>query len=222
LRKNRLFHNYQQREIRMSSIPSQLLNRAVEELSKMPGVGRRTALRLALWMLRQERESVTMLGNAIIRLREEIRYCEQCYNIADAALCDICSDPRRDTGQICVVQDIRDVMAIEQTGQYKGLYHVLGGVISPLDGISPSDLTIEPLVARVLRPEVHEVIMALNSSIEGETTTFYIFRRFANEELTVTTIARGIPIGDELEYADEVTLGRSILNRIPYERGIAG
>jgi recombination protein RecR len=206
----------------MSVIPSQLLTRAVEELSKMPGVGRRTALRLALWMLKQERENVSMLGNAIIRLREEVCYCERCFNISDAALCDICCDPRRDSSQICVVQDIRDVMAIEQTGQYRGLYHVLGGVISPLDGISPADLTIEPLIERVLQPDVHEVIMALNSSIEGDTTTFYLFRRIGKEGLKVTTIARGIPIGDELEYADEVTLGRSIVNRILYEKGIAG
>ncbi len=206
----------------MNRTPSRLLNQAVDELSKMPGIGHRTALRLALWILKQEEEDVAILGNALIRLREDICYCALCYNISDDLLCGICSDPMRDHAQICVVQDIRDVMAIEQTGQYRGLYHVLGGIISPVEGISPEDLTIEALVSRAASPEVTEVILALNSSVEGDTTSFYINRKIRREMMTVTTIARGVPIGDELEYADEITLGRSILNRFPYENGLKG
>ncbi len=203
----------------MSRIPSIILEQAVDELSRMPGIGRRTALRLALWILKQDRQSVAILGNSIIRLSEEICYCSMCHNISDEPLCRTCSDYRRDHTQICVVQDVRDVMAIEQTGQYRGLYHVLGGVISPVEGVSPSDLNIDSLIKRITGQDIREVIMAINTSIEGETTAFYIYRKIKDQNITVSAIARGVPIGDELEYADEVTLGRSIVNRVPYETG---
>jgi recombination protein RecR len=206
----------------MHKLPARLLEQAVDELSKMPGIGRRTALRLALWMLRQEKDDIAILGNTLIRLSEEICYCERCHNISDHALCGICSDPTRDSAKICVVQDVRDVMAIEQTGQYHGLYHVLGGVISPIEGISPEQLTIDALERRLDGGGVREVIMAINPSIEGDTTTFYIYRKIRDKEIIVSAIARGIAVGDELEYADEVTLGRSILNRVPYETSLRG
>ncbi len=200
----------------MTRIPSLLLEQAVEELSRLPGIGRRTALRLALWMLKQEPEATQRLGEALIRLTSDVVYCTRCFNISDEALCSICSDTKRDHTQLCVVQDVRDVMAIEQTGQYRGLYHVLGGIISPLEGVSPDDLHIEELLTRLEDNTVREVIMALNSSVEGDTTTFYLFRRIDKPDLMVSTIARGIAVGDELEYTDEITLGRSIVNRIPY------
>lgn len=206
----------------MNRIPSRVLEQAVDELSKMPGIGRRTALRLALWLTRQPSEDVLILGNSLTRLGTEMVYCERCFNIADEPVCGICSDKHRDHTQVCVVQDVRDVMAIEQTGQYRGLYHVLGGIISPLEGISPDDLTIQALEDRIAEGEIREVIMALNSSVEGDTTTFYLFRKIHRPELAVTTIARGVPVGDELEYADEITLGRSILHRVPYENGFKG
>ncbi|MFO7722289.1 MAG: recombination mediator RecR [Bacteroidales bacterium] len=206
----------------MHKLPSRLLEQAVDELSKMPGVGRRTALRLALWILRQEKEDINILGNTLIKLSEEICYCEQCHNISDHSVCGICNDPTRDRSRICVVQDVRDVMAIEQTGQYHGLYHVLGGVISPIEGITPDELTIDGLVERVSEKKVNEIIMAINPSIEGDTTTFYIYRKIKGADLVISTIARGIAVGDELEYADEVTLGRSILNRVPYESSLRG
>lgn len=204
----------------MTGIPSRLLEQAVDELSKMPGIGRRTALRLALWILKQESDDVTILGNTLIKLRDEICYCTVCFNISDSAVCSICSDNSRECTQICVVQDIRDVMAIEQTNQYRGLYHVLGGVISPIEGVSPADLTIDSLLERLHNGDVSEVIMALNPSIEGDTTTFYIYRKIKDKKITVSTIARGIAVGDELEYADEITLGRSIINRVPYESSL--
>ncbi|HRZ42147.1 MAG TPA: recombination mediator RecR [Bacteroidales bacterium] len=200
----------------MIRIPSMLLEQAVEELSRLPGIGRRTALRLSLWMLKQEPENIKRLGETLIRLSSEAVYCSQCFNISDDLVCSICADPGRDHSVLCVVQDVRDVMAIEQTGQYRGLYHVLGGIISPLEGIAPGDLHIEELLDRLQNNSVNEVIMALNSSVEGDTTTFYIFRRIDRPGLNITTIARGIAVGDELEYTDEITLGRSILNRIPY------
>lgn len=206
----------------MSGIPSRLLEQTVDELSKMPGVGRRTALRLALWILKQDKEDITILGNTLIKLRNEICYCNVCFNISDSAVCSICSDNAREKTQICVVQDIRDVMAIEQTNQYRGLYHVLGGVISPIEGISPADLTIDALLERLHDGNVKEIIMALNPSIEGDTTTFYIYRKIKDRKIAVSTIARGIAVGDELEYADEVTLGRSIVNRVPYESSLKG
>ena len=204
----------------MNRIPSKLLEQAVDELSKMPGVGRRTALRLALWILKQDAEDIAILGNSIIKLSQEAGYCHNCYNISDDEHCSICSDPMRDSGVICIVQDIRDVMAIEQTGQFRGLYHVLGGVISPIEGISPADLTIDALVERVAKGEVKEVIMAINAGVEGDTTNFYIYRKIKDYGILISTIARGIAIGDELEYTDEITLGRSILNRIPYENAL--
>jgi recombination protein RecR len=217
LRKNRIFkvlpHQYT-----MNRIPSRLLEQAIDELSKLPGIGRRTALRLALWMLKQEKDDIRRLGESLINMSSDMVYCTKCFNISDELLCAICSDHTRDQSQLCVVQDVRDVMAIEQTGQYRGLYHVLGGIISPLEGISPDDLHIRELVERVELEEVKEIIMALNTSVEGDTTTFYLYRRIQKPGLVVSTIARGIAVGDELEYADEITLGRSIVNRVPYEK----
>jgi recombination protein RecR len=204
----------------MNSIPSRLLENAVDELAKMPGIGRRTAMRLALWILRQEKEHIANLGKAVIRLSEEATFCTECHNISDEPVCGICLDKHRDHTSICVVQDIRDVMAIEQTGQYKGLYHVLGGVISPLEGISPHDLNIETLIARIDVKGIQEVILAINPGVEGDTTAFYLFRKINEKGIIISTIARGVPVGDELEYADEVTLGRSILQRVPYEKGL--
>lgn len=204
----------------MNTIPSKLLDQAVEEMAKMPGIGRRTALRLALWILKQRREDITILSESILKLSHERCYCKVCHNIADEELCNICKDIKRNRAQVCVVQDIRDVMAIEQTGQYRGLYHVLGGVISPIEGVNPNDLNIEALINRMISGGIEEVIMALNSSIEGDTTTFYLFRKIKDFGIEISSLARGLPVGDELEYADEVTLGRSILNRVPYEDGL--
>lgn len=193
--------------------PSILLEKAVGEFAKLPGVGRKTAMRLVLHLLRQDTATVEAFGNAIITLKHEVKYCKICHNISDTETCCICSNPVRDASTICVVETIRDVMAVETTQQYKGLYHVLGGVISPMDGIGPSDLQIESLVERVKNNEVKEVILALSSTMEGDTTNFYIFRKLADTNVKLSVIARGISIGDELEYTDEVTLGRSIANR---------
>ena len=193
--------------------PSILLEKAVGEFAKLPGVGRKTAMRLVLHLLRQDTATVAAFGNAIITLKHEVKYCKICHNISDTETCCICSNPVRDASTICVVETIRDVMAVEATQQYKGLYHVLGGVISPMDGIGPSDLQIESLVERVKNNEVKEVILALSSTMEGDTTNFYIFRKLADTNVKLSVIARGISIGDELEYTDEVTLGRSIANR---------
>ena len=198
--------------------PSQLLERAVQEFSKLPGIGRKTALRLVLHLLRQEADEVAQFANAVGRLKQEVKYCHLCHNVSDSDTCPICSDPRRDNTTICVVENIQDVMAIENTQQFNGLYHVLGGVISPMDGIGPSDLEIDSLVQRVSEGGVKEVILALSSTMEGDTTNFYIFRKLAPyTDVKLSIIARGISVGDELEYTDEVTLGRSILNRIPFE-----
>ena len=198
--------------------PSQLLEKAVQQFAKLPGIGRKTALRLVLHLLRQEEEEVTQLADAISRMRKEVRRCKVCHNISDSELCPICSNPRRDGSTICVVENIQDVMAVENTQQFHGLYHVLGGVISPMDGIGPSDLEIESLVERVSNGEVKEVILALSSTMEGDTTNFYIFRKLAPyHDVKISIIARGISVGDELEYTDEVTLGRSILNRTVFE-----
>ena len=200
------------------SYPSQLLEKAVQQFAKLPGIGRKTALRLVLHLLRQEEEEVTQLADAISRMRKEVRRCKVCHNISDSELCPICSNPRRDGSTICVVENIQDVMAVENTQQFHGLYHVLGGVISPMDGIGPSDLEIESLVERVSQGEVKEVILALSSTMEGDTTNFYIFRKLAPyHDVKISIIARGISVGDELEYTDEVTLGRSILNRTIFE-----
>lgn len=193
--------------------PSILLEKAVGEFAKLPGIGKKTAMRLVLHLLRQDTQTVEAFGNAMITLKHEIKYCKVCHNISDTEVCKICSNPSRDSSTVCVVENIRDVMAVENTQQYKGLYHVLGGVISPMDGIGPSDLQIDSLVERVKAGEVKEVILALSSTMEGDTTNFYIFRKLAPYEVKLTMIARGISIGDELEYTDEVTLGRSIVNR---------
>ena len=193
--------------------PSTLLEKAVGEFSKLPGIGRKTAMRLVLHLLRQDNSTVEAFGNAIITLKHEVKYCKVCHNISDTDTCLICSNPNRDASTVCVVETIRDVMAVEATQQYRGLYHVLGGVISPIDGIGPSDLEIESLVERVKAGGVKEVILALSSTMEGDTTNFYIFRKLAPYDVKMSVIARGISIGDELEYTDEVTLGRSIVNR---------
>ena len=193
--------------------PSVLLEKAVNEFAKLPGIGRKTAMRLVLYLLRQDEHAVESFGNAIITLKREVKYCKICHNISDTETCRICSNPSRYASTICVVENIRDVMAVENTQQYNGLYHVLGGVISPMDGIGPSDLQIESLVDRVKAGGVKEVILALSSTMEGDTTNFYIFRKLAPLDVKLTMIARGISMGDELEYTDEVTLGRSIVNR---------
>lgn len=197
--------------------PSQLLERAVQEFSKLPGIGRKTALRLVLYQLRQDPEDVQSFVEAIAKMKQEVHYCRRCHNISDSDVCPICADQRRDNSTICVVENVQDVMAVENTQQYRGLYHVLGGVISPMDGIGPADLEIESLVKRVEEEHIQEVILALSSTMEGDTTNFYIFRKLAPYDVRLSIIARGIPVGDELEYADEVTLGRSILNRTPFE-----
>lgn len=196
-----------------SAYPSQLLDKAVTELSKLPGIGRKTALRLALHLLKRTPEEVETFASAMSKLRNEVRYCHVCHNISDTDVCPICSDRRRDAATVCVVENVRDVMAVENTQQYAGLYHVLGGIISPMDGIGPADLEIDSLVSRVESGGVDEVILALSSTMEGDTTNFYIMRRLAHTGVKVSVIARGISVGDELEYTDEVTLGRAIINR---------
>lgn len=196
--------------------PSILLEKAVEEFAKLPGIGRKTAMRLVLHLLREDTASVESFGNALITLKHEVKYCKVCHNISDTDVCGICSNPSRDSTIICVVENIRDVMAVENTQQYTGLYHVLGGVISPMDGVGPSDLQIDSLVERVREGNVKEIILALSSTMEGDTTNFYIFRKLAGFDVKLTVIARGISIGDELEYTDEVTLGRSIVNRVAF------
>ena len=196
--------------------PSSLLENAVNEFSKLPGIGRKTALRLSLHLLRQSEVETERFGNAMIQLRKEIKYCRVCHNISDTDVCQICANPARDNKTICVVENIRDVMSIENTQQFKGLYHVLGGIISPMDGVGPGDIEINSLIERVEKEEIKEVILALGATIEGDTTNFYIYRKLSPFDVRITTIARGVAVGDELEYADEVTLGRSILNRIDF------
>ncbi len=205
----------------MQSYPSKLLEHAVNELARLPGIGRKTALRMALHLLKRNPAEVESLGTAIIKMRNDLIYCRECRNISDQDLCTICESPKRDHSLICVVEDIRDVMAIENTGQFSGVYHVLGGIISPMEGIGPQDLHIEGLIQRVASGNIGEIILALPTTIEGDTTNFYLFRKLAEFNLRLTTIARGVSIGDELEHTDEVTLGRSILNRTPYESGLA-
>lgn len=199
---------------------SKLLENAVYEVSQLPGIGKRTALRLVLHLLRQPKEQTKNLSEALLSLREEIKYCKSCHNISDVDLCEICSNPKRDESIVCVVEDIRDVMAIENTSQFKGKYHVLGGKISPMDGIGPHDLNILTLTEKVKAGTVKEVIFALSSTMEADTTNFYIYKQIEPYKVKTSTIARGIAVGDELEYADEVTLGRSILNRIPFENSL--
>ena len=199
---------------------SKLLENAVNEVSQLPGIGKRTALRLVLHLLKQPEDQTLRLSQSLQQMREEINFCKSCHNISDTALCEICANPNRDGTLVCVVEDIRDVMAIENTSQYKGHYHVLGGKISPMDGIGPADLNIPTLVEKVKNDSVSELIFALSSTMEGDTTNFYIFKQIEGIAITTTTIARGISVGDELEYADEVTLGRSIVNRIPFESSL--
>ena len=196
---------------------SKLLEQAVDEMSQLPGIGKRTALRLVLHMLKQPESQTKQLADALTKLRTEIKLCKNCYNISDTDLCAICANPARNSQIICVVEDIRDVMAIENTNQYRGRYHVLGGKISPMDGIGPSQLSIKPLIEKVQAGKVEELIFALSSTLEGDTTNFYIYRQLEGTGVKTSTIARGISVGDELEYADEVTLGRSITNRVPFE-----
>lgn len=197
----------------MNSFNSPLLDSAVAELSKLPGIGRKTALRLALHLLRQEKETAFALGKSIIEMRESIQYCRRCHNISESELCPICSDSHRDPSIVCVVENVKDVLTIEATHEHHGLYHVLGGLISPLDGVSPADLEIDSLVKRVKEENIKEIILALSPTMEGDTTNFYIYRKLAGSPVQITMLARGLAIGNELEYADELTLGRSILNR---------
>jgi recombination protein RecR len=202
----------------MQKYPSQLLENAVNAFASLPGIGRKSALRMALHILRQGPANANKFISAISEMSQNIQYCEECHNISDKPKCEICSDPRRDQTTICVVESIKEVMLIENTAQYHGVYHVLGGVISPMNGISPSDLEISSLVERVEQGNIKEVILALSPNMEGDTTCFYIYRKLAHLPVAVTTIARGVAIGDDLEYADEITLGRSILNRITYNK----
>jgi recombination protein RecR len=199
---------------------SKLLEDAVNEFSKLPGVGQKTALRLVLHLLNKEQEEVDTFGNSIIRLRKDIKHCSICHNISDLPICGICSALKREKEIICVVEDTRDVMAVENTSQYFGVYHVLGGLISPMDGIGPSDLFIDSLVQRVATTPVKEIILALSATMEGDTTLFYLYKRLKDFQIPITTIARGIAFGGELEYADEITLGRSIVTRVPYASSI--
>lgn len=196
--------------------PSALLEKAVNEFAKLPGIGRKTAMRLVLHLLRQDDAVVESFAKALTTLKHDVKYCKVCHNISDTDVCRLCNNPQRDASTICVVENIQDVMAVENTQQFRGLYHVLGGVISPMDGIGPSDLEIESLVRRVEAGGVREVVLALSSTMEGDTTNFYIFRKLAKCDVKLSIIARGISIGDELEYTDEVTLGRSIVNRTPF------
>jgi recombination protein RecR len=198
------------------NLSSVLLSAAVDELAALPGVGRRSALRFALHLLKQPKENVDRFGKSIIKLREGILYCKVCNMISDVPVCPVCSDKTREQGLICVVESIRDVLSIENTGEFNGLYHVLGGIISPMDGISPSDIAIESLIKRVENSEINEVFLALNTTMEGETTSFYIYKKLSRFPLKISTIARGVGFGDELEYTDEVTLGRSVSNRQPF------
>ena len=201
------FHNY----------PSKLLERAVREFASLPGIGNKTALRLVLHLLKQDKEEVEGFGNALIELKNNIHHCNICQNISDTEICQICANPMRDGSLVCVVENIRDVMSVENTSQFNGLYHVLGGIISPMDGVGPSDLTIDHLEERVKEGEIRELILALSTTMEGDTTNFYIYKKLNSYPVRITTLARGLSTGDELEYTDEITLGRSILDRTPFE-----
>ena len=200
--------------------PSALLENAVNELATLPGVGRKTALRLALYMLRRDPSYTESFARALVELRRDVKYCRVCHNICDEDMCSICANPNRDHSLVCVVENIKEVMAIENTGQFKGVYHVLGGIISPMDGIGPNDLEIDSLVERVANGEIKEVILALSTTMEGDTTNFFIYRKLSPYSIKISAIARGVSIGDEIEYADEVTLGRSILNRTSFNDSI--
>jgi len=199
---------------------SKLLENAVYEMSQLPGIGKRTALRLVLHLLKQPEARTAQLALSLQQLRSQVNFCSSCHNISDTAVCEICANPKRDTEVVCVVEDIRDVMAIENTSQFNGLYHVLGGKISPMEGIGPQDLTIHSLVEKVKQGGIRELIFAMSSTMEGDTTNFYIYKQIQHLDVNTSAIARGISVGDELEYADEVTLGRSIINRIPFENSL--
>lgn len=199
---------------------SKLISNAVEQFSKLPGVGKKTALRLTLHLLRLEKEEVEDFGHSFIDLRNNINYCVDCHNISESEVCKLCSNPERESSVICVVEDIRDVMAIESTGQFNGVYHVLGGKISPIEGIGPNQLNISSLIEKIKSEKISELIFALSATMEGDTTNFYIFKQIQDLDLKITTIARGVSVGNELEYTDEVTLGRSIIKRIPFENSI--
>ena len=199
---------------------SKFIENAVNEISNLPGIGKKSALRLVLFLLRQPESQSKNLANAISEMRLNVNFCKNCHNISDLDVCEICSNPRRDQSVICVVEDIRDVMAIEKTSSFNGLYHVLGGKISPIDGIGPDDLNIESLVEKVKNNPIKEVIFALSTTMEGDTTNFYIYRQISYYNIATSTIARGISVGDDLEYADEITLGRSITDRIPFEKSL--
>lgn len=196
---------------------SKLLEEAVEEFASLPGIGRKTALRLVLYLLKQDNEIVDRFGTTILKVKKEIKHCKTCHNISDSDVCNICADPYRDHETVCVVENIRDVMSIENTQQYAGIYHVLGGIISPIDGIGPADLNIDSLIENAAKNNIKEVILALSTTMEGDTTNFYIYKKLKNTPVAITTLARGVSIGDDLEYADEITLGRSILNRTRFE-----
>ncbi len=200
--------------------PSKLLETAVNEFSRLPGIGRKSALRMVLHLLRQSEEAVTAFGDSIIRLRSEIKHCTICHNISDSEICNICANPARNSSVICVVENIRDVMLLENTHQYNGLYHVLNGIISPMDGVGPNELEISSLIERVEHSEIVEIIFALPTTMEGDTTNFYIFRKLKDKPVRLTTLARGVAVGDDLEYTDEITLGRSLVNRVPYESSL--
>ena len=205
----------------LDTIPSVLVDRAVREIAKLPGIGKKTALRLVLHLLKEDATYSENLSEAITDMRENITYCKECYNISDNDVCEICGNPKRDHTTICVVEDIRDVIAIENTNQYNGVYHILGGIISPMEGVGPNDLNIVALETRVRRHDITEVILALSSTPEGDTTTFFIFKKLRELPIRFSTIAKGIAFGDELSYTDELTLGRSIINRVPYEHAMA-
>lgn len=205
----------------IQNYPSRLLEDAVNEFAKLPGIGRKTALRLVLYLLKQETEEVNHFGETMIKLRNEIKYCTSCNNISDTEVCNICADNSRDHSIICIVENIQDVLSIENTQQYNGIYHVLGGIISPMDGIGPGELKLDTLEEKISKAEVKEIIFALSTTMEGDTTNFYIYKKFKMYPIKISTIARGVSIGDELEYADEITLGRSILNRTPFETTLA-
>lgn len=205
----------------LSQFSSKLLREAVEEFAKLPGIGKKTAMRLVLHLLKQPVENVNYFGNTLIDLRNEVKYCIECNNISENEVCDICSNPNRNHALICVVEDIRDVISIENTHQYNGLYHVLGGIISPMDGIGPADLNLKNLEKKISQGNIDEIILALSTTMEGDTTNFYLFKKFHSFPVKITTIARGISFGDELEYTDEITLGKSILNRMLFETTIS-
>ena len=203
------------------NFPSKLVENAVEQLSRLPGIGKRSALRLVLHLLKQEKSSVERFGDSFIQLIQNISYCTSCFSIADSQLCEVCSDKKREQTTICIVEDVRVMMAIENTMQFKGIYHVLGGLISPMDGVGPNDLRIEELIKKVEKGNINEVIFALSTTMEGDTTNYYLFRRLKDSGVKISSIARGIAIGDELEYTDELTLGTALSSRMPYENSLA-